>query len=728
MSLDQQAAAGCVYFRGNYEAQAQIRDVVTCYLPRAPQLSELEALCRGLCASGDGQEAVLVSREALSEPVRRAAEALGVQAYGRDAYINRLANFEPYLAKLRAEYEKAEIEPYFVPLRIQEEKPGDKLGEPVPLDAFLDAWLAAPERNHLSLLGDFGTGKTWFARRLAWRFSAAGTRIPMLIALRDYSRAYDIEQALTDACVNRFGIQLAAGFKTLQRLNDEGRLLLIFDGFDEMERRASDYRTALENFWQIAKLVSPRAKILLTCRTSFFRHRTEEQEVLEQGREPVRVKAGDDVIDLAGRKGFEVVHLTGFDDAQIRLALQKRVPAGWEPLFERIRALPRIEDLAHRPVLLDMIARTLPEIARPEDLNLATLYEGYTDNLLRLRVESIPAADRLFFVQELAWEMQTKNQLTIPYSEFPQRVTAHFGLKDTPGKADFFERDIRTQSYLVRDDAGNYRFAHKSIMEYFVARKLAPLLAENKAPQIALTDAVVSFVHYILARSCKYEQRCEDGMVWVPPGQFIFGKESESNLAIASVERGFWIDRFPVTNEQFCRFLNECGNKKEGGAEWLDHDRSRIKKQRRGFVVQGAYQQHPVTGVSWYAATAFAKWASKRLPTEQEWEKAARGIDGRQYPWGEEFSKERCNTHESGIGGTSVVGQFGQKGLSPYGCEDATGNVWEWTESTWSEGSTERVVRGGSWFNGRGDAACAYRGYDRPANRFNDIGFRCART
>jgi hypothetical protein len=377
--------------------------VVTCYLPRAPQLAEIEALCRGLCASG-AAEAVLLSREALPPAVRGAAEALGVQAYCRENYINRLADFKPYLAKLRAEYEKGEIESYFVPLKIQEEMPGAKLGEPVPLDAFLDAWLAAPERNHLSLLGDFGTGKTWFVRRLAWRYSNGGRRVPLLIALRDYSRAYDIEQALTDACVNRFGIQLAAGFKTLQRLTDEGRLLLIFDGFDEMERRASDYRTALENFWQIARLVSPRAKILLACRTSFFRHRTEEQEVLEQGREPVRVKAGDDVIDLAGHKGFEVVHLTGFDDAQIRLALQKRIPAWWEPLFERIRALPRIEDLAHRPVLLDMIARTLPEIASPEDLNLATLYEGYTDNLLRKRgeSESIPAADRLFFVQELA--------------------------------------------------------------------------------------------------------------------------------------------------------------------------------------------------------------------------------------------------------------------------------------------------------------------------------------
>jgi hypothetical protein len=81
-----------------------------------------------------------------------------------------------------------------------------------------------------------------------------------------------------------------------------------------------------------------------------------------------------------------------------------------------------MEDLAHRPVLLDMIAKTLPGISRDEDLNLATLYRHYTDTLLRLRVESIPPDERQFFVEELAWEMQSDNRLTVPYSAFPDKV------------------------------------------------------------------------------------------------------------------------------------------------------------------------------------------------------------------------------------------------------------------------------------------------------------------
>jgi len=110
------------------------------------------------------------------------------------------------------------------------------------------------------------------------------------------------------------------------------------------------------------------------------------------------------------------------------------------------------------------------------------MYETYVDALLKRRwsedTDYIPPQDRFFFVQELAWEMYQTQRPTIPFSEFPERVTMHFGLKDDPERAAFFERDVRTQSYLVRDDAGNYRFAHKSFMEYFVARKMVNAISD----------------------------------------------------------------------------------------------------------------------------------------------------------------------------------------------------------------------------------------------------------
>ncbi|HUA58312.1 MAG TPA: SUMF1/EgtB/PvdO family nonheme iron enzyme, partial [Verrucomicrobiae bacterium] len=105
-----------------------------------------------------------------------------------------------------------------------------------------------------------------------------------------------------------------------------------------------------------------------------------------------------------------------------------------------------------------------------------------------------------------------------------------------------------------------------------------------------------------------------------------------------------------------------------------------------------------------------------------------RGIDGRRYPWGEDFSEQRCNSAESGIQGNTEVGKYAEAGRSPYGAEEMAGNVWEWTGSFWDEKEQLPVLRGGSWFDLSDYAACSYRNFGNPHLRFNDFGFRCART
>ncbi len=147
----------------------------------------------------------------------------------------------------------------------------------------------------------------------------------------------------------------------------------------------------------------------------------------------------------------------------------------------------------------------------------------------------------------------------------------------------------------------------------------------------------------------------------------------------------------------------------------------------------------PVVGVNWHEAEAYCAWLSAvtaqtfRLPTELEWEKAARGEDGRRYPWGDKFEPARCNTVESHIYATTPVGLY-PNGVSPYGLFDASGNVWEWT-SDWYEmypggepsddfGEKFRTVRGGSWYFDRRNARCAYRDWNVPDNFVGNVGFR----
>lgn len=512
---DTKAADADLYFLCDAKWGAEIRQEVVHFVGREPKASDIAALNDAVVSYGAAWGTLLTRSLLPTVLCDLARQRERIQCYTLDEFTDRLADFRPYLQRLIENHEASEIPQYYIPLGCYlEARRGEdwwqgKLstheveGNPVyfkPLEDFVDAWLAEPGRNHLSILGDFGSGKTWFCQRYAYLAAKhylanpARNRIPILITLRDYSRAYDVEQLITDALTNRYKVGLAAGYKTFARLNEAGRLLLIFDGFDEMERRVSDYRTTVDNFWELAKVVCPTSKVLLTCRMAYFRHRGEEEETLTPRRGRVSVAAGDQVIDLRGRAQFEVLHLLDFTEEDIRLALQKRLPVGWEPVYQKIRELSNLRDLAGRPVLLDMIVKTLPQIQDAGQINQATLYETYVDALLKRRwsedTDYIPPQGRLFFVQELAWEMYTSQRLIIPFSEFPERVTKHFGLKDDPERAAFFERDVRTQSYLVRDDAGNYHFAHKSFMEYFVARRIAqelgalpPLSKDNLSKQ-----------------------------------------------------------------------------------------------------------------------------------------------------------------------------------------------------------------------------------------------------
>jgi WD40 repeat protein len=511
---DSRTVGSDLYFLCDVKWGVEICREVVHFVGTEPTPGDIAAL-NDAVVSHDAARGVLLTRHPLPPALcELASQRKRIRCYTVDEFTDRLADFHAYLERLIQKYEASEIPAFYIPLTAESEA-GENESPQIfrPLESFVDTWLAEPGRNHLSILGDFGSGKTWFCQHYAYlsakRYLAdpSHNRIPILITLRDYSRAYDVEQLITDAIANRYKVGLAAGYKTFARLNRAGRLLLIFDGFDEMERRVSDYRTTVENFWELAKVASPASKIVLTCRTAYFRHRDEEKDTLAPRRNQVSVVAGEQVIDLHDQERFEVVHLLDFDNEDIQLALQKRLSTEWELAYQKIQELSNLRDLASRPVLLDMIVKTLPDIGEAVQINQATLYKAYVNALLKRRwsedTDYIPPQDRLFFMQELAWEMYQAQRLSISFSELPERVTAHFGLKDDPDRAAFFERDIRTQSYLVRDDSGNYRFAHKSFMEYFVACRMADVISNpdtelEKAIEVWKTQPLTSEVRGFL--------------------------------------------------------------------------------------------------------------------------------------------------------------------------------------------------------------------------------------
>ncbi|HDQ71954.1 MAG TPA: hypothetical protein ENN19_07635 [Chloroflexi bacterium] len=228
-------------------------------------------------------------------------------------------------------------------------------------------------------------------------------------------------------------------------------------------------------------------------------------------------------------------------------------------------------------------------------------------------------------------------------------------------------------------------------------------------------------------------------MIYIEGGEFTMGGGGLDNEQPAHQVHvdDFYIDRYPVTNEEYKRFVDATGRHVPYyTVEWADAGHYNWDPDER--TPPPGKERHPVVLVSWDDARAYAEWAGKRLPTEAEWERAARGTDARRWPWGDEFVGARCNTKESGLGGTAAVDAFSPSCDSPDGVADMVGNVWEWTsslfrpypydahdgrESQAAEGW--RVLRGGSWSNDLDRARCTAR-LDGDFLFFKNVGFRCA--
>ena len=243
-------------------------------------------------------------------------------------------------------------------------------------------------------------------------------------------------------------------------------------------------------------------------------------------------------------------------------------------------------------------------------------------------------------------------------------------------------------------------------------------------------------------------------MVLIPAGEFQMGS-SDGNREEKPVHTvyvdAFYIDKYEVTNAQYKAFV-------DANPEWRKDRTPRAYHtgyylyEWNGNNYPSGKGNHPVTHVSWYVAMAYSKWAGKRLPTEAEWEKAARGgLAGQKYPWGNSIDPSKAN-YDKDIGNTTAVGRYAP---NTYGLYDMTGNVWEWCLdayhkdfygrsprrnpvsgsgdnisniiSNFADVKNFRVLRGGSWFNTKRLVRVAFRFYFTPMSSYDTIGFRCVR-
>jgi formylglycine-generating enzyme required for sulfatase activity len=275
-------------------------------------------------------------------------------------------------------------------------------------------------------------------------------------------------------------------------------------------------------------------------------------------------------------------------------------------------------------------------------------------------------------------------------------------------------------------------------------RRIAQQIREAATRPIALRPkgSCVSAPHQTVSETLRPKHPFEPEMILIPAGEFLMGSDPKKDPDEQDDEHpqhtfylpDYYLAKTPVTTAQYKAFVLATGHEAPRG--WTNTTPPNGK------------EDHPVAYVSWHDGMAYCRWLSEvtgktySLPSEAEWEKGARGTDGRIYPWGNQWDATRCNTREGGRGGTAPVGTY-PRGASPYGLLDMAGNVWEWTRSLWggypypidaeeraqrenlqAPNDQDRVLRGGAFNLLHRLVRCAVRYGYYPDFRLRYLGFR----
>jgi hypothetical protein len=428
--------------------------------------------------SGHIDLSIIVSANGFTPEALTAAKALGVRTTTLADLLRRVEDFSDYLNRALRDYEatRLHILDLYRSLRCRDES-GQDLGY---IDKYVPDFFSTGGR-FITLLGDYGTGKTTFAQRYFWEASIAyltdplSSRIPVFVPLKRYRKEVNIRSLLMDLLLHEYGIRIR-DYSAFLDMNRRGRLLIILDAFDEMATGAEEAEI-LSNFRELRSLVVDRACVLLTCRTHYFKDEDQIRKV-HTGTSLYRELEG-------GEQPYKLCFLDPFARDDVVTLVHKYEPNRASEYLSVIDSTYNLQELSRHPILLDMILTTVPEVLKGSTLvTPADLYHTYTGFWLdrddwRTRMSH---EQREFFMKELALYFQFTGITEIGFRDLPRYIRQKFPGLRTFRDLDYFEADVRTCTFLVRDRRGYYTFAHRSFAEYFAARSILDHLLAGRWP------------------------------------------------------------------------------------------------------------------------------------------------------------------------------------------------------------------------------------------------------
>jgi WD40 repeat protein/uncharacterized protein YjbI with pentapeptide repeats len=355
--------------------------------------------------------------------------------------------------------------------------------------AYFSHWLGTDKENVLIVLGDLGTGKSTLAQflfyDLAKTFLSDPLRhpAPILIPLKEVRKEVSLEGIIISHFAQN---QINIDFNRFSHLVRVGRIIIFFDGFDEMADRVQ-WKVTQSNFNELLRAGQGRGKVFLTCRTHYFKDRREQVSLII-GKGP-RLSSTETVLyrELKQKTGATLVYLKEFNQDQIKDYLRRVRPESYESNFKKIQRIHNLEELAHRPLLLDLIVNSLPQLENHQDVNAANLYTIFTNLWIEREREKghgkvIDSNLKLAILFQLTWQMWYEEKEEIHYTDLVQFLKQFEDSQTIKWSSDVLDdifREMMTASFLKRDEDGNFSFMHRSFMEFFLARRLHITFSAN---------------------------------------------------------------------------------------------------------------------------------------------------------------------------------------------------------------------------------------------------------